>query len=47
MLKEFIEELIFFLKCLCEEFVGMFMVFSLVDLVKEWVEENVMRFNGF
>lgn len=45
--KEFIEELISFLKCSCEESIGMPMVFGLVDSAKEWIGENAMKLNGF
>lgn len=45
--KEFIEELISFLKCSCKESIGMPMVFGLVDLAKEWINENATKVNSF
>lgn len=44
MPKEFIKELITFLQGSCEEYVGMPMVFGLVDSAKEWINENVVKF---
>ena len=45
MPKDFIEELISFLRCSCRQFIGMPMVFGLVDLAKEWIHENAGKFN--
>lgn len=42
--KEFIEELLTFIRVSCKEYVGMPMVFSLVDATKEWINENAVRF---
>lgn len=44
MPKEFIEELLTFIRVSCKEYVGMPMVFSLVDATKEWINENAVRF---
>ena len=46
MPKDFIEELITFLRCLCEQYIGMPMVFGLVDSAKEWINENVGKINS-
>ena len=46
MPKEFIEELLTCLLASCEEFIGMPMVFSLVDSAKEWINENAVRFKS-
>lgn len=45
MPKDFIDELISFLRCSCQQFIGMPMVFSLVDSAKEWINENAGKFN--
>ena len=45
MPKDFIEELISFLRCSCQQYIGMPMVFGLVDSAKEWIHENAGKFN--
>lgn len=47
MPKEFLEELITFLRCSCKEYIGMPMVFGLVDSAKEWINQNADKINGF
>ena len=46
MPKEFTEELLSFIRVSCKEYVGMPMVFSLVDATKEWINENAVRFKS-
>ena len=46
MPKKFIEELLAFLRASCEEYIGMPVVFSLVDSAKEWINENAVRFKS-
>ena len=46
MPKDFIEELISYLRGSCEEYIGMPMVFGLVDAAKEWINENVGKFKS-
>lgn len=45
MPKDFIEELISFLRCSCKQYIGMPMVFGLVDSAKEWINENAGKFS--
>lgn len=45
MPKKFIDELISFLRCSCQQYIGMPMVFGLVDSAKEWINENTGKFN--
>lgn len=47
MPKEFIEELIAFLQGSCMEYLGMSMIFGLVDSAKEWLVENMGKFKSF
>ena len=46
MPKEFIEELLTFIRVSCKEYVGMPMVFALIDAAKEWINENAVRFKS-
>lgn len=44
---EVLEELVNFLKNSSKEYIGMPMIFALVDLAKEWINENNEKFRGF
>lgn len=44
--KDFIEELITFLQTSCQQYIGMPMVFGLVDSAKEWINENAGKINS-
>ena len=46
MPEELLEELITFLQNSCKEYIGMPMIFGLIDLTKEWMKENSERFKG-
>lgn len=46
MPKDFVEELISFLRCSCQQYIGMPMVFGLVDSAKEWINENAGKINS-
>ena len=47
MPKEFIEELIALLQGSCKEYLGMPMIFGLVDSAKEWLVGNMGKFKSF
>ena len=47
MPKEFIEELIAYLQGSCEEYLGMPVIFGVVDSAKEWIMENKGKFKCF